>query len=175
MLREMNTGAIAAVRALGQGRWSLPNAREVARQVEPHPPAVWALVEAIFGIDAEQRKRPADVARRITERSPEPLLRYADQLAGLLADLDPTEKRTRWHLGLVVARTAHTREQRVRAARLMQLLAEDDGNVVRCSAIEGLALLACQEKSLGDVAREIDGASTAARNQGRSNVELGRA
>ncbi len=155
MIREMHRAAIASVRALGQGRWTLPRAREVARQVETHPPAVRAVVEVLFSIDAEQRKRAADVARRITEQSPEPLWKHADELAGLLADLDPTEKRTRWHLGLVVPRIAHTREQRLRAARLMQLLAEDDGNVVRCSAIEGLGLLACEEKSLREIAAEI--------------------
>ena len=146
---------IATVRQLDQGRWSLARAREIARQIEKDPIATRALVEVLFGPNPEQRKRAADVARRVTEQSPKPLWKYADELAGLLADLDPTEKRTRWHLGLVVARIAHTRIQRLRAARLMQLLAEDDGNVVRCSAIEGLSLLACAEPSLRGIAEDV--------------------
>jgi hypothetical protein len=116
---------------------------------------VKALIESLFGDDAEIRKRAADVARRIVERNATPLERYADELAGLLAEVSLEESRTRWHLGLVVAKTAHTREQRLRAARLMELLMEDESNVARCSAVEGIALLACQEASLRDVAEEM--------------------
>jgi hypothetical protein len=45
--------------------------------------------------------------------------------------------------------------QRLRAARTMSLLAEDESNVVRCSAVEGLGLLAMQERSLRDEAEEM--------------------
>jgi len=65
------------------------------------------------------------------------------------------ESRTRWHLGMVVPRVAHTRVQRLRAARTMSLLAGDESNVVRCSAVEGLGLLALQEASLRDEAEEM--------------------
>jgi hypothetical protein len=37
----------------------------------------------------------------------------------------------------------------------MSLLAEDESNVVRCSAVEGLGLLAMQEASLRDEAEEM--------------------
>jgi hypothetical protein len=37
----------------------------------------------------------------------------------------------------------------------MSLLAEDPSNVVRCSAVEGLGLLALQEPSLRDEAEEM--------------------
>ena len=79
--------------------------------------AVRALVRELFGDDVEVRKRAADVARRITERDGGLLERYADELAGLLETLPVEESRTRWHLGLVVPRVAHTRVQRLRAAR----------------------------------------------------------
>jgi hypothetical protein len=45
--------------------------------------------------------------------------------------------------------------QRLRAARTMSLLAGDESNVVRCSAVEGLGLLVLQEPSLGDEAEEM--------------------
>ena len=80
---------------------------------------------------------------------------YADELAGLLETLPVEESRTRWHLGLVVPRVAHTRMQRLRAARTMSLLAEDESNGVRCSAVEGLGLLAMKEASLRDEAEEM--------------------
>jgi hypothetical protein len=37
----------------------------------------------------------------------------------------------------------------------MSLLAEDESNVVRCSAVEGMGLLALQEASLRDEAEEM--------------------
>jgi hypothetical protein len=112
-------------------------------------------VRELFGEDVEVRKRAADVARRITEVDGRLLERYADELAGLLETLPVEESRTRWHLGLVVPRVAHTRLQRLRAARTMSLLAGDESNVVRCSAVEGLGLLATQEASLRDEAEEM--------------------
>ncbi len=55
----------------------------------------------------------------------------------------------------VVPRVAHTQAQRLRAARTMSLLVEDESNVVRCSAVEGMGLLALQEASLRDEAEEM--------------------
>jgi hypothetical protein len=112
-------------------------------------------VRELFGEDVEVRKRAADVARRITQRDGRLLEPYADELAGLLEMLPVEESRTRWHLGMVVPRVAHTRMQRLRAGRTMSLLAEDESNVVRCSAVEGLGLLAMQEASLRDEAEEM--------------------
>lgn len=37
----------------------------------------------------------------------------------------------------------------------MELLAADESNVVRCSGVEGIALLACGEPSLWGVAEEV--------------------
>jgi hypothetical protein len=141
--------------ALARERWGLARARKMARQIEVNPRQVKELVEALFGDEPEIRKRAADVVRRITEKDAAPLEPYADELAGLLAEIPLEESRTRWHLGLAVPKTAHTRVQRLRAARLMSLLAEDDSNGVRCSAVEGLGLLALQEPSLRDEAEEM--------------------
>lgn len=139
---------------LEEGSWGLERARAEARKIEGSPGTIRHLVAALFADVPELRKRAADLARRITERDPAPLWPYADELAGLLAEIDPGESRTRWHLGLVVARVAHTQEQRLRAARMMELLAGDGSNVVRCSAIEGLGLLAAAESSLREIAAE---------------------
>jgi hypothetical protein len=132
--------------------WGLARARGIAAEIGGNRAAVRALVVELFGEDVEVRKRAADVARRITERDARPLEGYADELAGLLESLPVVESRTRWHLGLVVPRVAHTRLQRLRAARVMQLLAQDESNVVRCSAVEGLGTLALVEPSLRDEA-----------------------
>jgi HEAT repeat protein len=142
-------------RQLRGPRWGLPLARSLAEEIVGDKAGVSALVRGLFDEDVKVRKRAADVARRITERDGRLLERYADELAGLLEALPVGESRTRWHLGLVVPRVAHTRMQRLRAARTMSLLAEDESNVVRCSAVEGLGLLASQEASLRDEAEEL--------------------
>jgi hypothetical protein len=136
-------------------RWGLPLARAIAVQVGGDKAAVRVLVWELFGDDVEVRKRAGDVARRITDGDGRLLEPYADELAGLLETLPVVENRTRWHLGLVVPRVAHTRMQRLRAARTMSLLAEDESNVVRCSAMEGMGLLALREESLRDEAEEM--------------------
>ena len=131
-------------------QWGLSRARKIAGRIAEDKAAIRALLRELFGEDVEVRKRAADVARRITERDGRLLERYADELAGLLETMPMDESRTRWHLGLVVPRVAHTRAQRLRAARTMSLLAQDESNVVRCSAVEGMGLLAMQEASLRD-------------------------
>jgi hypothetical protein len=142
-------------RQLRQARWGLAVAREIAVEVGESKAAVRALVRELFGEDVEIRKRAADVTRRVTERDGRVLEPYADELAGLLETLPVEESRTRWHLGMVVPQVAHTRMQRLRAARTMSLLAEDQSNGVRCSAMEGLGLLALHEPSLRDEAEEM--------------------
>ena len=101
--------------------WGLTQARMLAREIGDYKPSLRALVHELFGEAVYVRKRAADVARRITDADPAPLHRYADELAGLLESLPVDESQTRWHLALVVSRTAHTQAQRLRAARIMSL------------------------------------------------------
>jgi hypothetical protein len=142
-------------RQLRGARWGLPLAQSLAEGIVGDKAGVRTLVHELFGEDVEVRKRAADVARRVTEQDGRLLESYADELAGLLETLPVEESRTRWHLGMVVPRVAHTRVQRLRAARTMSLLAGDESNVVKCSAVEGLGLLALQEASLRDEAEEM--------------------
>jgi hypothetical protein len=109
----------------------------------------------MFDKDPELRKRAADVAHRVTDMDVSLLRPYADELAGLLAETSAEESRTLWHLGLVVSRTAHTRDQRLRAARLMQVQLENVSNVARCSAVEGMGRLAAEEPSLRGQAEDV--------------------
>ena len=164
-------------RQLGSGTWGLGRARAVAEKIGGDKAGVRALVQELFGDDMEVRKRAADVARRITERDGRLLEPYADELAGLLEALPVEESRTRWHLGLVVPRVARTRAQRLRIARTMWLLTEDESNVVRCSAVEGMGLLALEETSLKDeaeemVARYLREGTVAMKNRARTVIRL---
>jgi hypothetical protein len=135
--------------------WGLTQSRLLAREIGDNKPSLRALVHELFGEDAAVRKRAADVARRITDEDTARLEHYSDELAGLLESLPVEESQTRWHLALVIARIAHTKAQRLRAARTMSLLAEDASNAVRCAAVEGLATLALCEPSLRDEAEAL--------------------
>ena len=133
-------------------RFGLPEARQLAGEIGHDKAALRALVRKLFGDDVAVRKRAADTARPVKDRDPGVLEKFADELAGLRELLPVEEVRTRWHLGLVVPRVAQTPTQRMRAARVMPLLAEDESNVVRCPAIEGLGTLALRDATLRDEA-----------------------
>jgi HEAT repeat protein len=106
------------------------------------------LIAALMTSNPDQRVRAADVARRITERDIDLLAPHAAEMASILADTPISESRARWHLGLVAARSARTPQQIRLAAAILWQLAEDKSNVVRCSAVEGLGLLARRDPSL---------------------------
>jgi hypothetical protein len=110
-----------------------------------NPKLVQILLRDLFSDDAALRWRAADTARRVTDKQPALLEPYADDLIGLFSESGEDNWRTRAHLGLVVARVAHSRLQRVRAAGLLLPLYYDPSNIVRCTAIEGLGLLARRE------------------------------
>jgi hypothetical protein len=127
----------------------------LAHEIGDYKTSLRALVGELFGEEVYVRKRASDVARRITDEDAAPLQRYADELAGLLESLPVEEKQTRWHLALAVSRVAHTQAQRLRVARIMSLMTEDESNAVRCAAMEGMATLALNEPSLRDEAEAL--------------------
>jgi hypothetical protein len=129
---------LAAARAQAQRLLAQQDRRRTARQ----------LVATLITNNPEQRVHAADVARRITERDIDFLAPHAAEIASILADTAIAESRTRWHLGLVAARSARTSQQIRLAAEILWQLAEDKSNVVRCSAVEGLGLLARRDRSL---------------------------
>jgi hypothetical protein len=130
--------------------WGLPVARAQAQRLLAQPDRRIArqLVAALSTSDPEQRVRAADVARRITEKEIEFFAPHAAEIASILAETPITESRARWHLGLVAARSAQTPQQIHLAAEILWQLSEDKSNVVRCSAVEGLGLLARRDPSL---------------------------
>jgi hypothetical protein len=105
---------------------------------------------ALLTENSETRKRAADVARRITEKNPALLARHTDKIIGTFSESVEINDnwRTRAHPGLIAARTAYTTQQRLRTAGLLRALLHDPSNVVRCTAIEGLGLLAKLEPVL---------------------------
>jgi hypothetical protein len=136
---------------LKSGCWGLAIAREQAQHLLAQPDRrriARQLVNALSTSDPRQRVRAADLARRITERDADFFAPQAAELAAILAEVPIAESRTRWHLGLVVARSARTPAHIRLAAEILWQLSEDRSNVVRCSAVEGLGLLARRDPVL---------------------------
>jgi hypothetical protein len=133
---------------LGDGPWGLPRAKQASARILAQPALIKALVKAMLSEDENLRWRAADTARRVTERQPELLAPHAEALIGRFSESAADNWRTRAHLGLVVARVARSRAQRIRAAGLLMPLYYDPSNVVRATAIEGLGILARCEPSL---------------------------
>jgi hypothetical protein len=132
--------------------WGLADAKYAAAQILASPALLKMLLRALFSGDPVLRHHASDTARRIVEKQPELLAPHTERLLGLFSESAPREAgdnwRTRAHLGLVVARIAQSRPQRLRAGGLLVPLYYDPSNVVRCTAIEGLGLLADREPSL---------------------------
>jgi HEAT repeat protein len=133
---------------LERGPWGLRRAKEAAARVLTDPKLVQALLRDLFSDNAILRWRAADTARRVTEKHAALLDPHADDLLGLFSESGKDNWRTRAHLGLVVARVAHSRLLRMRTAGLLRPLYYHPSNVVRCTAIEGLGLLAQREPAL---------------------------
>ena len=132
--------------------WGLADARCAAAQIIADPQLLKPLLGALFSGNSALRQCAADTSRRIAEKQPDLLFPYAEQMLGLFSEIAPKEAgdnwRTRAHLGLVVARIAASRAQRLRAVGLLMPLYYDPSNVVRCTAVEGLGLLAHREPGL---------------------------
>jgi len=128
--------------------WRLPDARAAAARVLAVPDLIKPLLRALASDNPLLRQRAADTARRVTETQPALLVPHADRLLDLFSESANDNWRTRAHLGLVVARTAKSASQKRRAAGLLMPLYYDPSNVVRCTAIEGLGLLARADTTL---------------------------
>ncbi|MFL6428226.1 MAG: hypothetical protein ACJ71S_08280 [Acidobacteriaceae bacterium] len=137
-LLQTRCWGLADARAHAQRLLAQSDRRATARQ----------LVVALSTRNPEQRVRAADVARRISEKDSDFLATHAAEIVSILAETPITESRTRWHLGLVAARSARTPQQTRLVAEILWQLAEDKSNVVRSSAVEGLGLLARRDRSL---------------------------
>lgn len=133
---------------LSGGAWGLPRAKEAALRILAKPALVKRLIEALLSDDSTLRWHTADVARRVCERNPDLLSPYAGEIIGAFSESSEDNWRARAHLGLVAARVARSRAERLRVAGLLMPLYRDSSNVVRCTAIEGLGFLARDEASL---------------------------
>jgi hypothetical protein len=148
-------GMRIAVEILKTKRWTLTESRGIAEALLGSPTGMKPLIPLLFSADSEMRVRSADVARRLTERDETCLSRFADEIIGALGELSLEESRARWHLVLAAARSAHTASQINRLAPMLLRMMDESSNVLRCSAIEGLAILALRDPALRPAALDV--------------------
>jgi hypothetical protein len=92
------------------------------------------------------RMRAADVAEKVTRTYPELLSPYTKELLGLL--LEAKEQEVRWHLAVMVPRLSLNSRERQYAISALNSYREDRSSMVKTFALQGLADLAQNDKSI---------------------------
>jgi hypothetical protein len=98
------------------------------------------------------RRCAADLARRVSEREPGMLKKYADLLIDLAFETQLEEWQARGHTLLAAAYNTSSRAQRLRLAPLARAMMEDERNAIRAIALEAFSRLAAAEPALREEA-----------------------
>ncbi len=140
--------AVKNILALLQGgdRRSIGRSDEVARMVSANPRLFPKLVRGLWATDVRVRMRAADAMEKVTRRCMNLLQPYKKELLGLMAET--SEQEVRWHLAAMVPRLSMTDGERRRAVGLLSRYLEDHSSIVKTFALQGLADLAQQERSI---------------------------
>jgi hypothetical protein len=149
---------IRSMLAVGRNRISSGRICEVVDIVRANPKKVSQLLECLWDEDPCLAMRAADALEKLTRRR-EPVAdeiqksilktlqgSWKAPLIGLLAEA--TENKLRWCLAQVVARLTLTVPECRRVAETLQSYLEDRSSIVKTCALQGLADLTRQDKSL---------------------------
>jgi len=141
----MRRQAIAGMLKGGDQR-SIGKSNHIAKLVLSEPGRFRDLFKCLWDEDPVVRMRAADAAEKATVARPRLLNPHKQELLGLLAEAEQIE--LRWHLALMVPRVALNKAERTRAAAALQRYLEDRSSIVKTFALQGLADLAEQDRSL---------------------------
>ena len=137
----------------GGDRRSLGRSNEAKKIVLQQTRRFSELVRCLWSDDPVVRMRAADAAEKVTVTRPELLHPHKQELLGLLVEAEQIE--LRWHLALMVPRLELSARERERAAAALQRYLEDRSSIVKTFAMQGLADLARQDRSLRETAKRI--------------------
>ena len=144
-MSEMSRKSVLELLA-GEDRRSTGRSDEVARMVTRNPRLFRILISGLCSDDALVRMRAADAAEKVTRGFPALLQPHKKALLGLLAETRQQE--VRWHVAVMIPRLELTRNERRRAAEVLETYLEDHSSIVKTFALQGLADLAQQDHSL---------------------------
>jgi hypothetical protein len=132
---------------LAQGdRRTVGRSNAVADLVRRQPSQVSRLIECLWDENPCVAMRAADALEKASRDQPAILEPFKAALLGLLADA--TQKELRWHLAVIVPRLSLTAQECIRAAAILESWLEDSSSIVKTFAMQGLADLTRQRRSL---------------------------
>lgn len=104
------------------------------------------------------RMRAADAIEKISNQKPKLLMRYKEELLGLLEEA--TQQEMRWHLAALIPRLPLTEGEIGRAWAALNRYLSDRSSIVKTFALQGLADLARLDPALREPAKNLieDGA-----------------
>jgi len=130
----------------GGDRRSIGRAEEVVDLVHKQPALLAELIHGLHAADPLVRMRAADAAEKVSLQQPDLLRPFKAQLLSLLDEAEQQE--VRWHLAQMVPRLSLSKKECGRAASAFRRYLEDRSSIVKACALQGLADLAMQERSL---------------------------
>jgi HEAT repeat protein len=130
----------------GGDRRSIGRVAEVVAEVHRSPDLFGVLFEGMLAEDALIRMRAADAAEKLSASRPELLAPHRDLLLGSVARCPQQE--VRWHVAQMMPRLAWTPEEREFWMEILLDYLEDESKIVKTSAMQALADLACQNPDL---------------------------
>jgi len=114
--------------------------------VSKNLPLFSKLIVGLWSQDPLVRMRAADAAEKVTRKNPELLTPYRKELLGLLGEA--REQGLRWHLAVMVPRLALNSNERKRAISSLNSYMQDKSSIVKTSALQGLADLGRDDRSI---------------------------
>jgi hypothetical protein len=163
--------------AEGKHPLALGQVRELTAKLISDPGKAGHLVEFLWDDDPGVASRAADVLERISRRGLPARARILpaakEALLGLLPEAAP--KKLRWNLALMLGRLPLTAPEARRAAEVLQSWLNDPSSIVKTAALQGLADIALQDRSLMPMVLDllrIQGRSGTAAMRARSRILL---
>ena len=134
-------------------RRSIGRSDQVATMVSKNLELFPKLIVGLWSQDPLVRMRAADAAEKVTRKNPELLTPYGKKLLGLLSET--TEQELRWHLAVMVPRLRLNSNERKRALSSLNSYLQDRSSIVKTFALQGLADLARDDRSIRSTVIEI--------------------
>ena len=171
MTRQNRIRAILAEERCTQGPG---RAFDAAVMVLEEPRLGSQLIECLWDEDEGVANRAADALETVAGEHPRMAQPWKEALLGLL--VESRAIKLRWHLGLVVTQLKLTRPECRRVADVLTGWLDDRSSIVKTCAMQGLAELTLQDKSMKDevldLLRELTRSGTPAmRARGRHLVK----
>jgi hypothetical protein len=130
----------------GGDRRRIGRSDQVAAMVSNSPELFPELVAGLWSENPLVRMRAADAAEKVTRNQRELLLPYKTELLGLMTGTEQQE--LRWHLAAMVPRLRLNAKERQIAISSLYGYLEDRSSIVKTSALEALADLAQDDRTL---------------------------